>query len=72
MESAKKAIIGLGCDPNRAAFAKKMWEPKLNVEMDAAHSVKSLLEMVGSKRYEVFFIAPGMCSLLGAKGRKDL
>ena len=46
METAKKAIIGLGCDPNRAAFAKKMWEPKLNVEMDTVHSVKNLLEML--------------------------
>ena len=33
----KKTLIGLGCDPVRAKFAKEMWEPKLNAEIDTCH-----------------------------------
>ncbi len=62
----------MGCDPKRAAWAKKQWEPVLNVEMDVATDFQSLLEKVSSKRYEVFFIAPGMCSVLGKEGQKEV
>lgn len=70
--SQQRAIIGLGCDPARAAFAKKTWEPKLGVRVDVTHNVKDLLRAVESRRYEVFFIAPGMCQLLSAKEQQEL
>jgi hypothetical protein len=50
-------------DPNRANFVKKNSAPRLGVEMDFARNVETLLSMVKSKEYAVFFIAPGMCSL---------
>jgi len=70
--SAKRWIIGMGCDPNRANFAKKNLAPRLGVEMDFARNVETLLSMVKSKEYAVFFIAPGMCSLLGEEGGKKV
>ena len=72
MSNYKRSIIALGCDPVRANFAKKTWEPRLGVNMDAAHDIKSLMNMVSSKEYAVFYIAPGMCSLLGEDGREKV
>ena len=68
MAESRRAIIGIGCDPNRANFAKQQWAPVLDVDMDIAHSLPSLLEHVGKRRYEVFFIAPGMCKVFGEQG----
>ena len=72
MSDVKRSIIGLGCDPKRAEFAKKNWAPRLGVQMDAAHDLKSLISMIGSKEYAVFFIAPGMCYLLGEDGSEKV
>lgn len=68
MNSAKRCIIGLGCDPNRAKFAQQNWAPRLGVDMDFAQNLKSLMNQVSSKEYAVVFIAPGMCHLIGEEG----
>ena len=72
MAETRRAIIGIGCDPNRIAFAKQQWAPVLNVDMDAATNLPSLLEHVGQRRYEVFFVAPGMCKVFGEEGLKEV
>ena len=66
-EIKKDCILGRGCDPVRAAFAKEQWEPILDCEIDTATSDKELLNHLKSgKRYKVFFLAPGQCSLAKA------
>ena len=72
MSIAKRWIIGMGCDPNRANFAKKNWAPRLDVEMEVAHDLESLINMINAKEYAVFFIAPGMCSILGGSGSEKV
>lgn len=62
---AKKMILGRGCDPVRAKFAKDNWEPLLNAGMDFATSDEMLLKRLTSgTRYDVFFVAPGQCQLI--------
>ncbi len=36
--------------------------------MDTATNVPQLFDLLSKKRYEVFFIAPGMCNVLGEDG----
>lgn len=59
-----RAIIVRGCDPVRAAFAKKNWEPMLGITIDTATSDKELFEKVKKNNYEVFAFAPGQCQLI--------
>ena len=50
----RRAILGRGCDPTRAAFAKRTWEPVLNADVDTATSDKELMDRLTSgKKYEV-------------------
>ena len=70
--SYRRSILGMGCDPNRAAFAKSNWAPRLGVDMDAAHDASEVFRMLQVKDYVVFFVAPGMCYLLGGAGLQDL
>ena len=70
--SYSRVILGMGCDPNRAAFAKKNWCPRLGVDMDFARDAYSVFRMVQAKDYAVFFVAPGMCSLLGKDGVEEV
>lgn len=68
---ARPLVLGRGCDPARAAFAKKAWEPVLNCEIDTATSDQQLVQLLTSgKKYSVFFIAPGQCQLI-RMGRVD-
>lgn len=67
----RRSILGRGCDPVRAAFAKKQWEPVLGVDIDTATSDQQLVQLLTSgKKYSVFFLAPGQCQLVKA-GRVD-
>lgn len=71
MSTTKKYVLGRGCDPVRARFAKQSWEPVLNCEIDTATSDEEFRSFVTSgKKYDVFFIAPGQCSLIRS-GRVD-
>ena len=71
MASYSRYILGRGCDPVRAAFAKKNWEPILNAQIDCATSDDELITYLTSGiPYSVFFLAPGMCSLIKC-GRVD-
>lgn len=67
---ARRAILGLGCDPVRAEFARKAWEPVLGVDVETATDFETLWARLATKRYELFFIAPGMCQL-AARGIVD-
>ncbi len=40
--------------------------------MDAAHNVASLLEQVANRKYDLFFIAPGMCNVFGEQGIEEV
>lgn len=66
----KRNILGRGCDPARAAFAKKAWEPVLGCNIDTATSDQELKHFLTTKKYSVFFIAPGQCALI-KMGRVD-
>lgn len=41
--ATKRAILGRGCDPVRAAFAAKHWGPQLGVDIETATSDAELL-----------------------------
>ncbi len=61
----RRKILGRGCDPVRARFAKESWEPVLGAEIFTATSNEELQEyLTNGNKYEIFFIAPGMCSLI--------
>ena len=63
--SLVKRILGRGCDPARARYAKEAWEPILGAEISTATSNEELLAfLTNGYKYDVFFIAPGMCSLI--------
>lgn len=64
-------ILGRGCDPARAAFAKTSWESQLNAIIDTATSDAQLLQSLTSGiKYDLFFIAPGQVQLI-QMGRVD-
>ena len=57
----------------RANLAKETWAPKLGVEMDIALDIPTALEhLSGHKEYAVFFVGPGMCSILGQSGTEEV
>ena len=65
MSTTRKSILGRGCDPVRAAFAKKQWEPALNADIHFATSDDELARYLSTgKIYDIFAIAPGYCSLV--------
>ena len=70
MENNKiRYILGRGCDPVRAAFAKKKFENEfsklgVNLSFYAATSDKQLIELLNSNiPFELFFLAPGACGI---------
>ena len=70
MENNKiRYILGRGCDPVRAAFAKKKFETEFNklgfnLKFFAATSDKQLIDLLNSNMpFELFFLAPGACSI---------
>jgi hypothetical protein len=69
MENNTRYILGRGCDPVRAAFAKNKFETefdKLGVSLKffAATSDKQLIDLLNSNiSFELFFMAPGACGI---------
>lgn len=64
-------ILGGGCDSFRAPLAKRKLEPLLKCNIDPCTSNAQLLTALTSgKKYDVFFIPPGFCSLIKS-GKKN-
>ena len=56
-------LLGRGCDPARAAYAKATWEPLLGVTIDVATTDAMLKMYCEQHSYDLFFLAPGFLSL---------
>ena len=60
-------ILGRGCDPIRAKFAKKKFENEfsklgVNLNFSTATTQNELIQLLNSKiPFELFFLAPGAC-----------
>ena len=69
MENNTRYILGRGCDPVRAAFAKNKFETEfnklgVNLKFFAATSDKQLVDLLNSNiPFELFFMAPGACGI---------
>ena len=69
MENNTRYILGRGCDPVRAAFAKNKFETEfnnlgVNLKFFAATSDKQLVDLLNSNiSFELFFMAPGACGI---------
>jgi hypothetical protein len=69
MENNTRYILGRGCDPVRAAFAKNKFETEfnnlgVNLKFFAATSDKELVDLLNSNiSFELFFMAPGACGI---------
>ena len=73
MSLEQKSILGYGCDPNRAKYVSENWGPKLGATIDVVTSEEDLIKIKKkkNKKYDLFFLAPGMCSLV-KQGKRDL
>ena len=62
-------ILGRGCDPIRAGFAKKKFEKEfsklgVNLNFSTATTQNELIQLLNSKiPFELFFLAPGACNI---------
>ncbi len=71
-------ILGRGCDPVRAAFAKKKFETEfnklgVNLKFFAATSDKQLIDLLNSNMpFELFFLAPGACGIKKREPNRNL
>ena len=69
MENNTRYILGRGCDPVRAAFAKNKFETEfdkigVSLKFFAATSDKQLIDLLSSNiSFELFFMAPGACGI---------
>jgi hypothetical protein len=69
IENNARCILGRGCDPVRAAFAKNKFETEfnklgVNLKFFAATSDKQLMDLLNSNiSFELFFMAPGACGI---------
>jgi len=78
MSKNKRYILGRGCDPIRAAFAKNKFETEfnklgVNLKFFAATSDKQLIDLLNSNiPFELFFMAPGACGIKKREPNRNL
>lgn len=61
-----RAVIGRGCDPARARFVERQWPALLHARVVCTTSDKELIAALQRERFDVFFLAPGVCALTAA------